>query len=132
MYGLFGTDGVRGLANSEITPEVATRLARAAAARTPRQTTRPQFLVAKDTRLSADLLEAAVAAGLCSGGADALLGGIMPTPAAAHAVKKFDLQGAIVVSASHNTYPLTTPTSTTASSSSAPGAANSPNRPNGR
>lgn len=104
MYSLFGTDGVRGLANSEMTPEVATRLARAAAARTPRQTSRPQFLVAKDTRLSADLLEAAVAAGLCSGGSDALLGGVMPTPAAAQAVKKFDLQGGIVVSASHNPY----------------------------
>jgi phosphoglucosamine mutase len=104
MYGLFGTDGVRGLANTELTPELVTRLARAAAARTPRQTARPQFLVAKDTRLSGGFLEAAAAAGLCSGGADALLGGIMPTPAAAHIVNKLDLQGAIVVSASHNPY----------------------------
>ncbi|MBN1459355.1 MAG: phosphoglucosamine mutase [Armatimonadetes bacterium] len=104
MHRLFGTDGVRGLANSEMTPEVATRLARAAVARIPKQTERPRFLVAKDTRLSADLLEAAVVAGLCSGGADALHGGVMPTPAAAQAVKKFDLQGGIVVSASHNAY----------------------------
>jgi len=104
MGKLFGTDGVRGLANIDLTPELTIALAKAAAARIPQLDRRPQFLIGRDTRLSGDLLEAAAVAGICSAGADALLGGVMPTPALAYLVRTLDLDGGIMISASHNTY----------------------------
>ena len=104
MGKLFGTDGVRGLANIDLTPELSTALARAAAARIPQLDRRPRFLIGRDTRLSGDLLEAAAVAGICSAGADALLGGVMPTPALACLVRTLDLDGGIMISASHNPY----------------------------
>ena len=104
MAKLFGTDGVRGLANIVLTPELTTALARAAAARIPQLDRCPQFLIGRDTRLSGDLLEAAAIAGICSAGADAILGGVMPTPALASLVRTLDLDGGIMISASHNPY----------------------------
>ena len=104
MGKLFGTDGVRGLANIDLTPELTTALARAAAARIPQLDRRARFLIGRDTRLSGDILEAAAVAGICSAGADALLGGVMPTPALAYLVRTLDLDGGIMISASHNPY----------------------------
>lgn len=104
MGKLFGTDGVRGLANTEFTPELTTALTRAAAARIPQLDRRARFLIGRDTRLSGDLFEAAAVAGICSASADALLGGIMPTPALAYLVSTLDLDGGIMISASHNPY----------------------------
>ena len=77
---LFGTDGVRGIAGEFVSAELALALARAATALADSE--RPQVLVVRDTRESGEMLEAAVAAGVSSAGGDALLGGVLPTPAA--------------------------------------------------
>jgi phosphoglucosamine mutase len=97
----FGTDGVRGLANVELTPELALALGRAAARVLGRAA---PFVVARDTRRSGPMLEAAVAAGLASEGADVELAGVLPTPAAAHASQVWGCPAA-VISASHNPFP---------------------------
>jgi len=99
---LFGTDGVRGEAGTFLTAELATRLGRAAAASLEAE--RPQVLIVRDTRESGPMLEAALAAGIAAAGGDALLGGVLPTPAAAILVKRLGLDLAAVVSASHNPY----------------------------
>jgi phosphoglucosamine mutase len=99
---LFGTDGVRGEAGTFLTAELATSLGRAAAASLEAQ--RPQVLIVRDTRESGPMLEAALAAGISAAGGDALLGGVLPTPAAAVLVKRLGLDLAAVVSASHNPY----------------------------
>jgi phosphoglucosamine mutase len=100
MARLFGTDGVRGLANVELTPELA--LAVGAAAVRALGTSRPQVVIGRDTRPSGELLEAAVVAGLASAGADVVQLGVVPTPAVAHAVAASGAQLGIVLSASHN------------------------------
>ncbi len=99
---LFGTDGVRGEAGTFLTAELATSLGRAAVAALEAE--RPQVLIVRDTRESGPMLEAALAAGVAAAGGDALLGGVLPTPAAAILVKKLGLDLAAVVSASHNPY----------------------------
>ncbi|HEX8690342.1 MAG TPA: phosphoglucosamine mutase [Solirubrobacterales bacterium] len=99
---LFGTDGVRGEAGTFLTAELATSLGRAAVESL--QAERPQVLIVRDTRESGPMLEAALAAGVAAAGGDALLGGVLPTPAAAILVKKLGLDLAVVVSASHNPY----------------------------
>jgi phosphoglucosamine mutase len=99
---LFGTDGVRGEAGTFLTAELATVLGRAAAASLEAE--RPQVLIVRDTRESGPMLEAALAAGIAEAGGDALLGGVLPTPAAAILVKRLGLDLAAVVSASHNPY----------------------------
>ncbi len=99
---LFGTDGVRGRAGDFLTAELAVSLARAAVARS--QAARPQVLIIRDTRESGEMLESALAAGVTSGGGDALLGGILPTPAAPLLVRRHGLDLAAVISASHNPY----------------------------
>ncbi len=99
---LFGTDGVRGVAGEFLTAELALGLARAAAAHTGEQ--RPQVLVVRDTRESGEMLEAAVAAGVSAAGGDALLGGVLPTPAAPLLLGRYGLDLAVVLSASHNPY----------------------------
>jgi len=101
---LFGTDGVRGLANLELTSELTMTLARLSPEVIAPGRLRPRFLVGKDTRASGDLLEAAAVAGLCSAGADVLIGGVMPTPALAYLVLASGLDGGIMISASHNPY----------------------------
>jgi phosphoglucosamine mutase len=99
---LFGTDGVRGPAGVKLTAELAVRLGRAAASLS--EGGRPRALVVRDTRESGPMLETAVAAGLASAGADVLLGGVAPTPAAAIGVLADGLDLAVVISASHNPY----------------------------
>ena len=99
---LFGTDGVRGEAGTFLTAELATSLGRATTASLEAE--RPQVLIVRDTRESGPMLEAALAAGIAAAGGDALLGGVLPTPAAAILVKRLGLDLAAVVSASHNPY----------------------------
>jgi phosphoglucosamine mutase len=99
---LFGTDGVRGEAGTFLTAELATSLGRAAVASLEAE--RPQVLIVRDTRESGPMLESALAAGIAAAGGDALLGGVLPTPAAAILVKRLGLDLAAVVSASHNPY----------------------------
>jgi phosphoglucosamine mutase len=99
---LFGTDGVRGRAGDFLTAELALQLARAAVLHGGHE--RPQVLIVRDTRESGDMLEAAIAAGVTAAGGDALLGGVLPTPAAPMLVRRHGLQMAAVISASHNPY----------------------------
>ncbi len=99
---LFGTDGVRGEAGTFLTAELALALGRAATASLEAQ--RPQVLIVRDTRESGPMLEAALAAGVAEAAGDALLGGVLPTPAAAVLVRKLGLDLAVVISASHNPY----------------------------
>lgn len=103
---LFGTDGVRGVAGDKLTAELAMKLGRAATATVAKAqgANRPQVLVIRDTRESGPMLEAAMAAGVTSAGGDALLGGVLPTPAASILVRRLGLDLATVVSASHNPY----------------------------
>src|SRR5207237_2178053 len=99
---LFGTDGVRGRAGHFLTAELALALARAAVARAGER--RPQVLIVRDTRESGEMLESAIAAGITAAGGDALLAGVLPTPAAPLLVLRHGLQLAAVISASHNPY----------------------------
>jgi len=101
MSRLFGTDGVRGIANSELTPELAFRLGEAAGMLL-HDSDRGRIVVGKDTRISGDMLEAALVAGICSAGSDALLAGIIPTPAVAFLARELGADGGVVISASHN------------------------------
>ncbi|MEG1782242.1 MAG: phosphoglucosamine mutase [Oscillospiraceae bacterium] len=103
MARLFGTDGVRGIAGSELTPEMAINIGRSAATVLTKTTKhRPTVLIGKDTRISGDMLESALSAGLCSVGADVRLCGVVPTPAVAYLVKKYGCDAGVVISASHN------------------------------
>jgi phosphoglucosamine mutase len=97
---LFGTDGVRGVAGEFVTAELALALARAATARVDAK----RVLVIRDTRESGEMLEAAVAAGIAAAGADALLGGVLPTPGAPLLLGRYGFDLAVVLSASHNPY----------------------------
>jgi phosphoglucosamine mutase len=103
---LFGTDGVRGVAGELLTAELALGLARAATrlAHAERRIERPQVLIIRDTRESGEMLEAAVAAGVAAAGGDALLGGVLPTPAAPLLIARYGFDLAAVLSASHNPY----------------------------
>jgi len=99
----FGTDGVRGVAGADLTCEMAMKIGRGAAAVLTGSTGhRPCILIGKDTRQSGDMLEAALTAGLCSVGADVESLGVLPTPAVAYLVKKYNADAGVVISASHN------------------------------
>ena len=99
---LFGTDGVRGVAGELLSAELALGLAQAATRLTKAQ--RPQVLIVRDTRESGEMLQAAVAAGVAAAGGDALLGGVLPTPAAPLLIARYDFDLAAVLSASHNPF----------------------------
>ncbi len=99
---LFGTDGVRGHAGDFLTAELALKLARAAVARL--ESSRPQVLIVRDTRESGEMLESAIAAGVTASGGDALIAGVLPTPAAPLLVRRHGFDLAAVISASHNPY----------------------------
>ena len=99
---LFGTDGVRGLAGEFVTAELALALGRAATEQTGAQ--HPQVLIVRDTRESGEMLESAVAAGVSAAGGDALLGGVLPTPAAPLLLGRYGFDLAVVLSASHNPF----------------------------
>ena len=105
MGRLFGTDGVRGIANTELTAELAMNIGRAAAMVLVSDEVRhPTVLIGKDTRLSGDMIEGALIAGLCSVGANVELLGVIPTPAVAYLVGKYSADAGIMISASHNPF----------------------------
>jgi phosphoglucosamine mutase len=99
---LFGTDGVRGAVGEFLTADLAMRLGRAAALAV--EADRPRTLIVRDTRESGPMLEAALAAGIASGGGNAMTAGVLPTPAASILARRLDFDLAAVVSASHNPY----------------------------
>ena len=103
MGRLFGTDGVRGIANTELTCELAMEIGRAAATvLSDGCRRRPTFVIGSDTRASSDMLGAALSAGLCSVGADVIQLGVVPTPAVAYLVRVYKADAGVMISASHN------------------------------
>ena len=105
MGRLFGTDGVRGIANKDLSAELACNMGVALAmVLRERNPGKPRVILGKDTRASSDMLESAVAAGLCAGGADVVLAGVVPTPAVAYLVTSREAQAGVMISASHNPY----------------------------
>ncbi len=102
MGRMFGTDGVRGIANTELTPELAFNLGKAGARVLTEGTGRPRILVGKDTRISGDMLEAALISGILSMGAEVIPAGVIPTPAVAHLIRHYKADAGVVISASHN------------------------------
>lgn len=106
MTRLFGTDGVRGLANALLTPELAVKVARAAATvLAPRNGSRPVAVVGRDPRASGEMLSAAVIAGLTASGVDVVDVGVLPTPAVAYLTASYDAALGVMISASHNPMP---------------------------
>ena len=105
MARLFGTDGVRGEANTKLPPELAYRMGRAATIYFGQHSEgTPQILIGRDTRISGEMLEAALVAGICSAGGNAILAGVVPTPAVAYLARKLHAAAGIVISASHNPF----------------------------
>ncbi|MGM9539697.1 phosphoglucosamine mutase [Anaerovibrio sp.] len=107
MSRLFGTDGVRGEANLELTPELAYHMGRAATlyfGEDDEEAEAPVILIGRDTRISGPMFEAALVAGICSAGGHAVVAGVIPTPAIAYLTKKHGAKAGIVISASHNPF----------------------------
>ncbi|MBN7773854.1 phosphoglucosamine mutase [Clostridium aminobutyricum] len=104
MGRLFGTDGVRGIANSELTPELAFNLGKAGAYVLSKKEQRPVVLIGKDTRISGDMLEDAISAGILAMGGNVIKVGVLPTPAVAYLVRHYKATAGVVISASHNTF----------------------------
>ena len=103
MARMFGTDGVRGVAGSELTIELATKLGQAGAyVLTKEQEHQATIIVGCDTRISGGMLASALMAGICSVGANAIFVGVMPTPAIAYLTRKHKVDAGVVISASHN------------------------------
>lgn len=103
MGRLFGTDGARGVAITELTTELAMQIGKAAAIVLSKECDHtPKILIGKDTRISGDILEAALVAGICSVGADVHILGVIPTPAVALLVKEYKADAGVMISASHN------------------------------
>lgn len=102
MARIFGTDGVRGIANTELTSQLAYNLGRAGAFVLTEGAHKPKIVVGMDTRISGDMLEAALVAGLLSVGAEAICVGVVPTPAVAYLTRKYGADAGVVISASHN------------------------------
>lgn len=98
----FGTDGVRGIANTELSPDLSYKIGRAGAHVLTNGKKHVKIIVGKDTRVSGDMLEAALASGICSVGADVISVGVIPTPAVAHLVREYGADAGVVISASHN------------------------------
>lgn len=99
---LFGTDGVRGIANKELTPEIALKLGRAGADVLGKKQGKKCLLVGRDTRVSGSMLEEVLAAGICSAGVNVLKVGVMTTPGIAYLARELEVDGGVVISASHN------------------------------
>ncbi|MCI6275964.1 MAG: phosphoglucosamine mutase [Clostridium sp.] len=102
MGRMFGTDGVRGIANTELTAQMAYDLGRAGAYVLTEGTHKPKILVAKDTRISGDMLESALVSGILSVGAEAVCLGVVPTPAVAYLTRAYGADAGVMISASHN------------------------------
>ncbi len=103
MARMFGTDGVRGIANQDLTCDLAYRLGQASAYVLASDVHRPTILVGRDTRISGEMLESALVAGICSVGARAVLVEVLPTPAIAYLTRYYEADAGVVISASHNT-----------------------------
>lgn len=101
---MFGTDGVRGVANTELTPELAMALGKAGAYVLGRKHERPLILIGRDTRISGSMLEDALCAGILSMGGDVIKVGVIPTPGIAFLVRKMNAAAGVVISASHNPF----------------------------
>ena len=104
MGRLFGTDGVRGIANSELTPELAFKLGKAGAHVLSKDKKRPIVIIGKDTRLSGDMIEDALSAGILAVGGNVIKVGVLPTPAVAYLVNVYKADAGAVISASHNPF----------------------------
>lgn len=105
MRKYFGTDGIRRIANTELTPELVYRVAKAGAYVLSKQSEHtPTILIGRDTRISGTLIESAMVAGFLSYGANVKLLGVIPTPAVAYLTRKLNADASVVISASHNTY----------------------------
>lgn len=104
MGRLFGTDGVRGVANAELTPELAFKLGKAGAHVLSKKKGKPVVLIGKDTRISGDMLEDALSAGILAVGGNVIKVGVLPTPAVAYLVKYYQADVGVVISASHNPF----------------------------
>lgn len=104
MGRLFGTDGVRGIANAELTPELAFKLGKAGGHVLSKSKKGPIFLIGKDTRLSGDMLEDALSAGITAVGGNVIKVGVLPTPAIAYLVRVYHADAGVVISASHNPF----------------------------
>ena len=104
MGRLFGTDGVRGVANKELTPELAFNLGKAGTHVLKKDNERPVVVIGKDTRVSGDMLESALTAGILAVGGNVIRAGVIPTPAIAYLAKYYKADAGIVISASHNTF----------------------------
>ena len=105
MGKLFGTDGIRGVANEyPMTSEMASRIGRAVAQVFKRGDEKTRILIGKDTRKSGDMLENALVSGICSTGGDAFLAGYMPTPGVSFMTKSMGFNAGVVISASHNPF----------------------------
>ncbi len=103
MGKIFGTDGVRGVANTELTPELAYKVGRCGAyVLTKEFNHKPSIIIGKDTRISGDMLEASLVAGMCSVGATVYVAKVIPTPAIPFLIKKHNLDAGVMISASHN------------------------------
>ena len=104
MGRLFGTDGVRGVANKELTPELAFNLGKAGTHVLKKDNKRPVVVIGKDTRISGDMLENALTAGILAVGGNVIKAGVIPTPAVAYLARHYNADAGIVISASHNTF----------------------------
>ena len=104
MGTLFGTDGVRGIANYELTPELAFDLGKAGATVLSKNNKRPLFIIGKDTRKSGDMLDNALCAGILSVGGNVIKVGVLPTPAVAYLTRYYQADAGVVISASHNPF----------------------------
>jgi phosphoglucosamine mutase len=103
MGRLFGTDGVRGIANESLTCDLAFKLGQAGAYALTSEVHRARILIGKDTRISGDMLESALVAGICSVGAEAVIAGVIPTSGIAYLTRNYGADAGVVISASHNT-----------------------------
>ena len=104
MGRLFGTDGVRGVANKELTPELAFNLGKSGTYVLKKSSDRPVIVIGKDTRVSGDMLENALTAGILAVGGNVIKAGVLPTPAVAYLARHYGADAGIVISASHNTF----------------------------
>ena len=104
MARLFGTDGVRGVVNEFLTPELAYHLGRAAATHFGKEKEHPTFLLGRDTRISGSMLECALASGICSVGGNVVMAGVLPSPAVAYPVNQQGFDSGAVISAYHNRF----------------------------
>ncbi|MBX6352420.1 MAG: phosphoglucosamine mutase [Thermoflavifilum sp.] len=102
MGRLFGTDGVRGVANRDLTPELAFRLGRAGASLLTAEGRKPRIIVGRDTRISGDLLECALISGILSTGVDVIRAGVVSTPGVAYLTRAWQADAGVMISASHN------------------------------